>query len=86
MELAQFAMGGRGRGLDALVIKALSKTGSTGIRDHVNAIVFSSEPDGITHRPALNSQLLLTKAASVGGPMYVVRNAQPRFPLPHDVL
>jgi hypothetical protein len=86
LELARFAMDGQGRGLNAVVANALTGRGSVKGRNHVNAVIFSAEAEGITHRPALDRQLMLAKSASVGGPVYVVRNPQAQFTAPDDVV
>jgi len=73
-----------GRGLNAVISNALYSQ-SAKDRNHVSAAVFSAEAQGITHRPALDRQLLLAKAASMGGPVHSVKNSRARSTLPKDV-
>jgi hypothetical protein len=77
---AQFAMNDQGRGLNALVTNALVGRGSKD-RNHVNFVMLSAEAEGITHRPALDRQLMLAKAASISGPIYQLQNSHARFEL-----
>jgi hypothetical protein len=85
LALAQFAMSNKGRGLDALVANALIGRG-TKDRNHVSAVMFSAEAEGITHRPALDQQLVLSKAASISGPVYLIQNASARFKLSDNMI
>ena len=85
LAIAQFAMDGQGRGLNALVSNALVGRG-TKDRNHVNAVMFSAEAESITHRPALDRELILGKAASISGPVYYAKNSYARFPLSEGIL
>jgi hypothetical protein len=77
-DIAQFSMNGKGGGLNALVANALfSPAGSD--RSHVNLVRFSAEPGGIARRPALDSQLMLSRAASLDAIAYEVPNPLGRF-------
>ncbi len=76
-EIAQFSMDGKGNGLNALVARVVGGTGKD--RSHVNQVRFSSEPGGIARRPTLDSQLLLTRTASLDGITYEVPNPFGRY-------
>lgn len=77
-ELAEFSMDGKGNGLNALVANVLSSS-SRKDRSHVNVVRFSGEAAGITRRPTLNDERMLTRAASIGGLAYDVPNPRARF-------
>jgi len=85
LALAHFAMNAQGHGLNALVGNALVGRG-TKDRNHINAVMLSAEAGGITHRPALDRQLILARSASVNGPVYEMQNNRARYALSNTTL
>jgi transcriptional regulator with XRE-family HTH domain len=79
LSLAEFSSQ-KSAGLNAIVSKVLHSDASSTDRSHVQCVRFSAGPSAISRRPALASNLILTKAVSVGGRVYEVPNPRCRFP------
>jgi hypothetical protein len=77
LQLAEHSQ--QGRGLNVIVTNVLHPNASTTDRSHVHTIRFSAEAESITHRPVLDSELLLRRAGSLSGPCYDVRNPYCRY-------
>jgi transcriptional regulator with XRE-family HTH domain len=85
LALCEFSMSGSGTGLNAVVADALHPGLSTTDRCHILAVRFSSDSDQLTRSPILDSNLLLGRAVSRGGPCYEVPNPRCLFPSRTDL-
>ncbi|MGO9004852.1 MAG: helix-turn-helix domain-containing protein [Beijerinckiaceae bacterium] len=80
LALAEFSMDGKGSGLNAIVANAFSPSASQTDRSHVQAVRFSATGRALHSHPALDRNLLMTRAISAGGAIYNVPNSFCRFP------
>ncbi len=77
--LFEFSMNGKGAGLNATVAAALHPSLSTTDRSHIQRIRFSGDRRDLTRHLAVDSNLILGRAVSHGGPCYDVTNPLGRF-------
>jgi hypothetical protein len=85
LALCEFSMSSSGSGLNATVADALHPELSTTDRRHILSVRFSSDSDQLQRHSILDSNLLLSRAVSRGGPAYEVPNPKCRFPKRADL-
>jgi hypothetical protein len=82
LELARFSMNSRGGGLNTITASVVHPRATTTDRSHIHTVRYSATAQAVTHKPALGTDLLLIRAASIGGTSYDVPNPYCRYPLP----
>jgi hypothetical protein len=82
LELARFSMNSRGGGLNSITASVVHPGATTRDRSHVHTVRYSATAQTVVHKPALGPDLLLTRAASIGGACYDVPNPYCRYPSP----